>query len=333
MAEIRQIMDPVEKGRIARLVLEALPDWFGVEESREAYIRESREQAFFAAADNGIPVGFLCLKRTGDATAELAVMGVLQAYHRQGVGRALFEAAREYAVAAGFGFLQVKTVQMGCYEDYDRTNLFYRSLGFRELQVFPTLWDEANPCQVYVMALRENQTLVDLILRRRSYRGKFKPAPVPQRDLRTIMEAGLAAPSGCNKQTCSLIAVDDPAVLERLRQVIDPPVGETAPAVICVLTRRINAYRDRCFATQDYAAAIENMLLAVTALGYQSCWYEGHITDTDRIGDRMAEILDVPAEYELVCLLPVGIPEGEPAMPKKKLFEERAWFNGFGKAE
>ena len=330
MTEIRQIRCPEEKTEIARLVLEALPDWFGVEESREAYIRESREQVFFAAEEDGAPVGFLCLKRTGDATAELAVMGVLQAYHRRGVGRALFVAAKAHAAAAGFSFLQVKTVQMGRYEDYDRTNLFYRSLGFRELQVFPTLWDEANPCQVYVMALREDQALVDLILRRRSYRGRFMAAPVPREDLRTILAAGLAAPSGCNKQTTSLIAVDDPAVLEKLHAVIDPPVGETAPAVICVLTRRINAYRDRCFATQDYAAAIQNMLLAITALGYQSCWYEGHITDADRIGDRMAKILGVPLEYELVCFLPVGIPEDAPAVPRKKPFEERAWFNGYG---
>jgi|GEM_PF-2879220 Nitroreductase len=45
---------------------------------------------------------------------------------------------------------------------------------------------------------------------RRSYRGKFKDTPVPREDLVKIMEAGLAAPSGCNKQTTSLIAVDDP---------------------------------------------------------------------------------------------------------------------------
>ena len=101
--------------------------------------------------------------------------------------------------------------------------------------------------------------------------------------------------------------------------------------MICVLSQRINAYRDRCFATQDYAAAIENMLLSAEALGYRSCWYEGHITDTDRICDRIAEILDVPEGYDLVCILPVGIGEGEPGVPKKKPFEERAWFNGFRK--
>ena len=178
--------------------------------------------------------------------------------------------------------------------------------------------------------MTERQPLPEAIMNRRSYRGKYRPDKVPREDLKAIMEAGLAAPSGCNKQTTSLIAVDDEALLAKMKAEIDPPVAETAPAMICVLTRRIIAYRDRCFATQDYAAAIENMLLAITALGYQSCWYEGHITDTDRIGGRIAKILGVPEEYELVCILPVGIAENAPAAPKKRPFEERAWFNGFG---
>lgn len=71
------------------------------------------------------------------------------------------------------------------------------------------------------------------------------------------------------------------------------------------------------------------MLLAITELGYQSCWYEGHITDEDKIGYKMAQVLNVPDDYELVCFLPIGIAETEPDMPKKKAFEERAWFNSF----
>ena len=177
------------------------------------------------------------------------------------------------------------------------------------------------------------QALLDLILSRRSYRGRYKPDRVPREHLTAILEAGLAAPSGCNKQTTSLIAVDDPALLASVKAAIDPPVAQTAPAMICVLTRRIIAYRDRCFATQDYAAAIENMLLAIAALGYQSCWYEGHITDADRIGDKIARILHVPDDYELVCMLPVGIAEEEPREPQKKPFGERAWLNGFPQAE
>ena len=172
---------------------------------------------------------------------------------------------------------------------------------------------------------------LDAIRARRSYRGRYLPTPVPREHLSAIMEAGLRAPSGCNKQTTSIIAVDDPEVLAKLRAVIDPPVAETAPAWICVLTRRIIAYRDRCFTVQDYSAAIQNMLLAIVALGYQSCWYEGHITDADRIGDKMARILGVPEEYELVCLLPVGVAADAVNAPKKLPFEERAWFNGFKK--
>ena len=154
---------------------------------------------------------------------------------------------------------------------------------------------------------------LDAINSRHSYRGKYKDIAVPRSDLIKIIQAGISAPSGCNRQTTSFIAVDDKKVLAELKSVIDPPVGETAPAAICVLTQRINAYRDKCFSVQDYSAAIENMLLAIVELGYESCWYEGHITD-----------------YELVCFLPVGVAEEDVKLPKKKAFDERAWFNCFG---
>lgn len=172
---------------------------------------------------------------------------------------------------------------------------------------------------------------LETIAARHSYRGKFLSDPVPREHLKLILEAGYHAPSGCNKQTTSFLAVDDPEVLKKLHAVIDPPVGETAPAMICVLTRKIIAYRDRTYYIQDYAAAIQNMLLAITELGYASCWIEGHITDVDRIGDKMAAILGVPEEYELICFLPVGIPAEEGKAPKKRPMEERAWLNGFGK--
>ena len=172
-------------------------------------------------------------------------------------------------------------------------------------------------------------TVAEAIRSRHSYRGKYKNDPVPKENLMKIMQAGLDAPSGCNKQTTSLIAVDDPEILAKLHSVIEPPVGETAPAAICVLTQRINAYRDKCFAVQDYSAAIQNMLLTIVDMGYQSCWFEGHITDDDKICDKMAQILNVPDSYELVCYLPVGIAESDPMPPKKKAFEERAWFNSF----
>ena len=172
-------------------------------------------------------------------------------------------------------------------------------------------------------------TAFDAIKNRKSYRGEYASTNIPRCDLTKIMEAGLAAPSGCNKQTTSLVAVDDADTLAKLRKVISPQVAETAPAIICVLTQKIIAYRDMCFHVQDYAAAIQNMLLAAVELGYQSCWYEGHITDSDAIGKKMADILGVPNDYELVCFLPIGVASQPIKYVDKKPFSERAWFNGF----
>ena len=66
----------------------------------------------------------------------------------------MLESANAAASACGYSFMQVKTVQMGRCEEDDRTNRFYISMGFKEFEVFPTLWDERNPCQIYVMTLR-----------------------------------------------------------------------------------------------------------------------------------------------------------------------------------
>lgn len=169
--------------------------------------------------------------------------------------------------------------------------------------------------------------IIDIILKRHSYRGVYKPEPVPREDLMRIMEAGLAAPSGYNMQTTSLIAIDDPEILKNLHDIINKPVGATAPAMICVLTQRLPSYHGRCFAVQDYSAAIENMLLAIVALGYESCWVEGYVTDSEEKCHEIAELLGVPAAYEPVCCLPVGVAVTEPSPPKKKGFRERACFN------
>lgn len=150
---IIEITDDSAKQDITRYILEALPEWFGIPEAREEYIRECVGKIFFCAYVSEKPVGFLYLKQTGKNTVELAVMGVLKEHHRKGIGRALFENAKQAARENGYTFIQVKTVQMGRYEEYDRTNRFYLSLGFQEFEVFPTLWDAWNPCQIYVMAL------------------------------------------------------------------------------------------------------------------------------------------------------------------------------------
>ena len=151
---IIQVENNKEKEMISRTILEALPDWFGIPEAREEYIVNSVNQQLFAAVKEEKTIGFLCLKQTGKDTVEVSVMGVLKEFHRHGIGRKLFMKAREKAIKDGFSFIQVKTVQMGQYDNYDNTNKFYISLGFKEFEVLPTLWDKHNPCQIYVMALK-----------------------------------------------------------------------------------------------------------------------------------------------------------------------------------
>ena len=147
---IRLIQNQEEKAAIAAHILGALPEWFGIPESTRQYIAESENMPFWAAFDRGKAVGFLALKETSPAAAEIFVMGVHPEYHRTGVGRELYRSFEAYAREHGYTFAQVKTVQMGRYAEYDRTNRFYLAMGFQELECFPTLWDEGNPCQVYV---------------------------------------------------------------------------------------------------------------------------------------------------------------------------------------
>lgn len=165
---------------------------------------------------------------------------------------------------------------------------------------------------------------------RYSYRGRYLPTPVPREHLLKIMEAGCAAPSGCNMQTTSFIAVDDPSILAELHSCLRKPLGSTAPAMICILSRTLCSYHNRSFSIQDYSAAIENILLAITDLGYASCWIEGYVTDEHQVGRKMASILGVPEGYELIAYLPVGVPEAPGKRVRKKPLSDRAWFNGFG---
>ena len=96
---IQKIDSDIEKKGIARAILEVLPDWFGIPEATEAYIADSKGRPFFCAFADNVPVGFLYLKETGRHTVELAVMGVRMEYHRQGIGRALFERAKAEALS------------------------------------------------------------------------------------------------------------------------------------------------------------------------------------------------------------------------------------------
>lgn len=153
MINIREINDSKLKSTICRNVLEDLIDWFEVKTAREDYILESEKRLFFAAYDEEKPVGFLFLRKTGNKTVELALIGILKKYHRNGIGKMLFEEAKNKSRKLGFEFMQVKTVKMGIYEEYDKTNQFYLNIGFKEFEVIESIWNKENPCQIYIMKI------------------------------------------------------------------------------------------------------------------------------------------------------------------------------------
>lgn len=151
---VQFVMDKNQKVQIAMKILHNLPDWFGLPESTANYINESQTMPFWAYYEENEALGFVSLKETSKYTAEIYVMGVLKKNHGQGIGKKLFKEFYHYAKIKGYEFLQVKTVDEGHYEEYDKTRLFYEAIGFKKLETFPTLWDEWNPCLIMVMAVK-----------------------------------------------------------------------------------------------------------------------------------------------------------------------------------
>lgn len=170
--------------------------------------------------------------------------------------------------------------------------------------------------------------LFTAIAKRHCYRGEYLYQPVPRAHLTQIVQAGIQAPSGCNAQTTSFIIVDDPAIVTRIREIVDRPFLAKVPAfIVCVIDQR-PAYQGCSFAAEDCAAATENMFLAITALGYASVWLDG-VLRIQKIKDNLASLLKVPEGREIRILLPVGKPATETLQKEKLPFEKRAWFNAY----
>lgn len=150
---VKEIIDKKEKENIAREVLLDLPEWFGLPESTENYIQESQEKPFLASFFNDELVGFIVLGTSSPDCAEIFVIGVKKKFHHHGAGRELNQAYEDLAKSLGYTYTQVKTVQSGHYDEYDITNKFYKAVGYKELEVFPDLWDKNNPCQIYIKYL------------------------------------------------------------------------------------------------------------------------------------------------------------------------------------
>lgn len=164
----------------------------------------------------------------------------------------------------------------------------------------------------------------EAIQKRHSYRAGYLDQPVPCEDLVKIVQAGIQAPSGCNAQSTSFVIVDDPTIISQLKELI----RLRAHAVIACIVDPTPVYKNTSFEIEDCAAAVENMLLAITALGYASVWLDGVLRGVT--GEEVGKILGVPEGKRVQIILPIGVPEEQGRQQDRKMFSERAWFNNYG---
>ena len=135
-------------------LLRLLPEWFGMESAIQRYEREIGDLPTFLAHMDGQPVGFLCLKQHTPSAVEIYVMAVHPLFHHCGFGRSLVQAAEAHSLTLGAEYMQVKTLGSSRPDEgYAKTRAFYEAMGFRPLEVFTKIWDEANPCLVMVKKL------------------------------------------------------------------------------------------------------------------------------------------------------------------------------------
>lgn len=130
MFVIEEVMNEAQKMAVVAEVLHDLPEWFGIPESTQAYIEGAKDLQVWAAYQEGDLLGFVSLSYSSEDCAEIDCLGVKKSSQGQGIGRELITTIEREAVKQ-VDYLQVKTVAEGSNKDYDRTNVFYRSIGFK----------------------------------------------------------------------------------------------------------------------------------------------------------------------------------------------------------
>jgi nitroreductase len=155
---------------------------------------------------------------------------------------------------------------------------------------------------------------LEAIRKRRSVR-EYTGEPIPKEDLEAIVDAGRLAATGSNKQPWDFIVITDPEMIQKLK--VASQWMEKAGAIIAVVMAPASRWW-----LEDGSAAVENMLIASTALGYGSCWLEGYTLPRE---EEFKALLKVPKDKRLLTLVPIGVPVGWPTREKKPLEEVIHW--------
>ncbi len=153
---------------------------------------------------------------------------------------------------------------------------------------------------------------------RYSTRQYLPDRPVPREVIEQIIDAGQRAPTARNVQPWDFVVVTDRALRQRIAELAE--FGRfiaQAPACIVVLCKETKYY------LEDGCAAVENILLAATALGVQSCWVAG---DKKPYAPQIAQMVGAPETHKLIALIPIGyaaVPGRQP--PRRKLSQVLHW--------
>ena len=164
----------------------------------------------------------------------------------------------------------------------------------------------------------KNEAL-EVLKERRSVR-KFKPQQITDAELLTVLEAGTYAPTGRNRQTPWIIAVQDPAQRDAVSKLnasimgadMDPYYG--APTIIIVVAP------DDGFGQLNGAAVITNMVNAAFAAGLGSCWIHRpqQMFETEE-GKEMLKAWGIPEGCMGIGSIALGYADVEnPAAPPRK---------------
>lgn len=138
---------------------------------------------------------------------------------------------------------------------------------------------------------------------RYSYRKSFTEKQLSNKDIEQILKAAIAAPTGMHVQTSSYIAITNHGIINKLATLLPNYSISSAPFVLIMLSEDKSTRTN--FEIENYSAAAQNVLLAVTALGYATVWTDGVLRNKE-INDGIRNILNIPSHKHIRALLPIG---------------------------
>ena len=168
------------------------------------------------------------------------------------------------------------------------------------------------------------ENLRDLLLIRHSIR-RYTDKPIDAEHVKTILEAGLLAPSSKNARSWQFVAVENPDVLARLAECKPNYAASVKNArlavVICTDPTLSEAY------IEDATVAGTLMHLQAADLGIGSCWVQVRgrfAADGEPSENIVRETLGIPDDMVVECIMTFGYPDEtrRPVNPEKSLWEK-----------